>query len=166
VWDIVPAHMRNVNFALEKIGADPLPLDSVLVSFGSWIGGDRDGNPFVTAELTREIIKLSRWRAAELYYREVDKLLFQISMAHCSDELRNAVASIPEGMESSFKTIHFDFAHGNIPPDEVYRRCLAVLRERLKLTYTYLEVRLVYRFIMIESSPSLASNILPQLRKK
>jgi phosphoenolpyruvate carboxylase len=116
---MVPAHLRNVDFALEKIGAAPLPLDSVLVSFGSWIGGDRDGiindksfcfsfragNPFVTADLTREVIKLGRWRAAELYYREVDKLLFELSMAHCSEELQRAVDAMPEEVQSTYAVI-------------------------------------------------------------
>ncbi len=56
----------------------------------------------MTADLTREVIKLGRWRAAELYYREVDKLLFELSMAHCSEELQRAVDAMPEDVQSTY----------------------------------------------------------------
>ena len=43
------------------------------------MGGDRDGNPNVTASVTAKVITLLRARAAELYYKEVEKLLFELS---------------------------------------------------------------------------------------
>ncbi|KAF6160865.1 hypothetical protein GIB67_041919, partial [Kingdonia uniflora] len=63
----------------------PLPLTCTPITFGSWMGGDRDGNPNVTAKVTRDVSLLSRWMAIDLYIREVDSLRFELSMNRCSD---------------------------------------------------------------------------------
>lgn len=93
----------------------------------------------MTAEVTREVIKISRWRAAHLYYQEVDKLLFELSMTRCSPSFEKKVAALPRmGELSTFKATHWDFQRGNIPNDEPYRLFLAPLRESLKRTEDYL----------------------------
>ena len=61
-----------------------LPLDAAPVRFGSWIGGDRDGNPNVTPEVTRQACLLSRWVAADLYLKEIDALRDELSMTRAS----------------------------------------------------------------------------------
>lgn len=43
----LPAFLRRIDTALKNIGQPMLPLDHCLFNFGSWMGGDRDGNPFV-----------------------------------------------------------------------------------------------------------------------
>ena len=66
LWDALPRYVRQVDRAL----IEPLPLDAAPLRFGSWIGGDRDGNPNVTPETTRRAIWMARWVAADLYLRE------------------------------------------------------------------------------------------------
>ena len=68
--------------------------------FGSWIGGDRDGNPNVTPDVTRRATLLARWVAAELYLKEVVALRDELSMTtrppHCarvSGTSENRIAS-------------------------------------------------------------------------
>jgi len=172
LWNALPNFMRTVDDALSKIGAEPLPPDSVPFAIGSWIGGDRDGNPFVTAEVTRDIVLLGRWRAADLYYRQVDRLLFELSLTNAADELKHVAASITTNqlwcdalsqgwlkannaeevdklalwfclINRSKERIHWDFPRGNIPADEPYRRVLAQLRERLLATRDYCEEQLL-----------------------
>ena len=94
LWNALPNFMRTVDDALAKIGAEPLPPNVTPFVIGSWIGGDRDGNPFVTAEVTRDVILLGRWRAADLYYRQVDRLLFELSVTKASEELHKRVDGI------------------------------------------------------------------------
>lgn len=52
----LPLFYRRIDTALAQIGQPRLPLDRSLFRFGSWMGGDRDGNPFVTAETTRDVV--------------------------------------------------------------------------------------------------------------
>ena len=81
----------RINFAAlaQSSTGVQLPLDARLVSFSSWMGGDRDGDPNVTAAVTHEALLLSRWRAADLYLRDLNHLIEELSMPRCSEELRS-----------------------------------------------------------------------------
>ncbi|KAJ3055215.1 hypothetical protein HK097_011216 [Rhizophlyctis rosea] len=139
LWTALPAFANTVDHALESIGQEPLPINKSLITFGSWIGGDRDGNPYVTSEVTREVIKISRWRAATLIYAEVDKLMWELSMTKGSSELEAAISSVDaETIIQSSRKTNLTFSRGNIPRDEPYRLLLAPLRDRCKITEEYL----------------------------
>ena len=84
LWEALPRYMRQIDRAL----GEPLPLDAAPLRFGSWIGGDRDGNPNVTPEITRRAAWMARWVAADLYSREIDALRAELSIGTASDELR------------------------------------------------------------------------------
>ncbi|MEP5321242.1 phosphoenolpyruvate carboxylase, partial [Marinobacter alexandrii] len=66
LWRAVPEFLRRLDKGLLAHCGHGLPLDAAPVSFVSWMGGDRDGNPNVTATITREVLLLSRWQAADL----------------------------------------------------------------------------------------------------
>jgi phosphoenolpyruvate carboxylase len=80
LWDALPRFLRRLDRALLDACGSKLPIDARPVRFGSWIGGDRDGNPNVTAAVTRESIGLCRWTAAKLLHDEVDALCQEFSM--------------------------------------------------------------------------------------
>ncbi|KAL9389438.1 hypothetical protein Peur_018043 [Populus x canadensis] len=96
LWKAVPHFLRRVSNALKKHTGKPLPLTCTPIKFGSWMGGDRDGNPNVTAKVTRDVSLLSRWMAIDLYIREVDSLRFELSMTRCSDKLSREAHEILE----------------------------------------------------------------------
>jgi phosphoenolpyruvate carboxylase len=87
LWHALPQYLRSVDRALRRITGRELPLDVAPLRFGSWIGGDRDGNPNVTPEVTRKACLLSRWVAADLYLKEVDALRDELSMTCASAAL-------------------------------------------------------------------------------
>ncbi|KAL0306578.1 UNVERIFIED_CONTAM: Phosphoenolpyruvate carboxylase [Sesamum radiatum] len=89
IWKGVPKFLRRVDTALKNIGIDErVPYNAPLIQFSSWMGGDRDGNPRVTPEVTRDVCLLARMMAANLYYSQIEDLMFELSMWRCSDELR------------------------------------------------------------------------------
>ncbi|MFN2442850.1 MAG: phosphoenolpyruvate carboxylase [Thermoanaerobaculia bacterium] len=89
LWAAVPRFLRGLDDALVRHTGTGLALDAAPIRFGSWIGGDRDGNPNVTPEVTRDACLLSRWQGAELYEREIAVLRANLSLRSGSDELRD-----------------------------------------------------------------------------
>jgi phosphoenolpyruvate carboxylase len=117
LWDALPRFLRVLDEALVKHAGRGLPMEAAPLRFGSWIGGDRDGNPAVTARVTETVCQLTRWQAANLYLREVDALRYELSMSDASDELRARVGDA----------------------DEPYRELLRDLRTRLSATLRTIE---------------------------
>src|SRR3954451_24474021 len=98
----------RLHCALEdRLNAEDAPDDSVargeLASFlrmGSWIGGDRDGNPFVTAEVMRGTLRLQSSRILRFYLEELHALGAELSLAahlaDVSEELRALAGRSPD----------------------------------------------------------------------
>ncbi|MDU5475412.1 MULTISPECIES: phosphoenolpyruvate carboxylase [unclassified Pantoea] len=122
LWEGVPAFLRELNEQVEEAFGVKLPVDFVPVKFTSWMGGDRDGNPNVTATVTRHAMQLSRWKAADLFLRDVGVLISELSMSECSEEVRELCGD-PEAIEP-------------------YRVILKRMRSQLLNTQAYLERRL------------------------
>lgn len=88
LWNEVPRFLRELSDDLLRRTGRSLPLDCAPVSFGSWMGGDRDGNPNVTAAVSQRAVWLAQWMAAVLYEKEINALRFELSLMHCDDRLR------------------------------------------------------------------------------
>jgi phosphoenolpyruvate carboxylase len=87
LWDAVPKFLREFDTALSDNYQVQLPLTARPIRFASWMGGDRDGNPNVTAKVTREVLSLSRWMAADLYLRDIRSLMTHLSMWDANAQL-------------------------------------------------------------------------------
>ncbi len=101
LWQAVPDFLRRLDTVLSRFSGNGLRLDAQPVSFVSWMGGDRDGNPNVTAELTREVLLLNRWKAADLYLQDVVGLIDELSMSKCNAE----VASLTSASKEPYRVI-------------------------------------------------------------
>ena len=96
LWDAVPRSLRVLDRALRAATGRALPPETAPVTFGSWIGGDRDGNPNVTPEVTEQACRLARWMAADLYHEEVSALRVELSLRDGSRELAERVGGVEE----------------------------------------------------------------------
>jgi phosphoenolpyruvate carboxylase len=105
LWDVLPAYLRDLDRALKASTGNGLPIDAAPIRFGSWIGGDRDGNPSVTPEVTRQACLLHRWMAADLYLRELDALRDELSLATATPALRAVVNDAPEPYRALLRNV-------------------------------------------------------------
>ena len=98
LWNAVPKICSRFNDAVQTYTGKKLPIDFSPLVFGSWMGGDRDGNPNVTANTTKEVILflLSRWEAANLYEKEFTKIIQNLSMHECSKKLKKKTGDSQE----------------------------------------------------------------------
>lgn len=80
----VPNYLRELNEQLEENLGYKLPVEFVPVRFTSWMGGDRDGNPNVTADITRHVLLLSRWKATDLFLKDIQVLVSELSMVEAT----------------------------------------------------------------------------------
>ena len=121
LWETIPKVYRRLNSIFVKNMGKGLPKNFNPIEFGSWMGGDRDGNPNVTADVTKEVILLSRWEAAKLYEKSLTKLIRSYSMGKCSKEINKKTGE-------SF---------------EPYRVFLRPLRNKMRVTHRSIEQHLV-----------------------
>ncbi len=84
IWEMLPSIYQDLDEALNNYYGLDLDLGPFL-RYRSWVGGDRDGNPNVTAEVTKRTFNTIRRAAYELYHREVRELRreLSISIRHC-----------------------------------------------------------------------------------
>lgn len=122
LWEGVPGYLRELSEQLEQNPGYRMPVDFVPVRFTSWMGGDRDGNPNVSADITRHVLLLGRWKAADLFLKDIQGLISELSMRECNDVLRGQI----------------DEAGAQEP----YRYLLKKLRAQLMATQGWLEARL------------------------
>jgi phosphoenolpyruvate carboxylase len=87
LWDAVPDAYRALDQALVTHTGRSLPPGARPIRFGSWIGGDRDGNPNVTPDVTRRATLLARWVAADLFAKDAAALVAELSLARGSARL-------------------------------------------------------------------------------
>lgn len=120
LWQAIPDFLRQLNEQVEERTGKQLPIDISPVRFSSWMGGDRDGNPFVTALVTQEVLDRNRHTAARLYLKDIVLLVNDLSMEVANDELSA-------------------LTNNSLEP---YRDVLKGLRIKLRNTIDYLNERL------------------------
>ena len=91
LWNAIPKICLRFNNSVKYYTNKDLPINFSPIVFGSWMGGDRDGNPNVTAKTTKEVILLSRWEAASLYEKGFTKLIQSLSLHDCSKKIKKVV---------------------------------------------------------------------------
>ncbi|MGH3641202.1 MAG: phosphoenolpyruvate carboxylase, partial [Mycobacterium sp.] len=121
-FEVIPQVNAEVRTALQARWPDSHVLEQPILRPGSWIGGDRDGNPNVTADVVRLATGSAAYTALAHYFVELTALEEELSMSarlvHISDELAALADTCAEPARA----------------DEPYRRALRVIHGRLTAT--------------------------------
>ena len=109
-----------------------MPVENTPIRFGSWVGGDRDGNPFVTSSVTDEVLGLQRQRALRLLRSAVQALASDLSV---SGRIRPASADLTEWIAEQSR--RFPRTVAKLSPlvaGEPYRIACTIIDGRLAAT--------------------------------
>lgn len=105
LWDAIPEFLRDLDAIADKFGLELPPRTKPVVRLSSWIGGDRDGNPNVTATVTRRAMIISRWQAADLINRDLEVIYEELSVTQATKELRALVGDVREPYRAVLKPL-------------------------------------------------------------
>jgi phosphoenolpyruvate carboxylase len=144
LFDAVPQVFRRLDAAIRRVYGDHPDYHGIelpaFLHFGSWIGGDRDGNPFVTPEITRLALRMSQQTILAEYIQRIDELISELTFSYrfCTPNwaFRESLESDNRLCESILCDNPRRFE------DEPYRRKLYVMRQRLKLNLAIAEARI------------------------
>lgn len=126
IREAMPALLDSIAAGVRAIGEEPAPAHSP-IRFGSWVGGDRDGNPNVTPEMTEAVLLQQRRESLEILQDQVRELASQLSVGSqvtgVSAEMRQFIAR----HQTEFAE---ELAAGD--PDQPYRLACSVIYQRLR----------------------------------
>ena len=129
--ETVPEVLAEFVNEVKKLGID-LSLSARPLRFGTWIGGDRDGNPNITAEVTKAAILLQNAHFTRTMFLHLDELRQALSistkLAGVSKELEKSVAQDLE------KLPEIEARYRRINVEEPYRLKATAIRHKLALT--------------------------------
>ena len=132
IFETLPRIYAEIGDAFENVYGLCIPVDQLPqpLSFGSWIGGDRDGNPFVTVESTREALQRAQNTIVAHYIAELGSIGEQLSSSakqvSVSEAFRNRLAQYVQMMGDEPARL------ARISETELYRKFLSFMVTRLR----------------------------------
>jgi phosphoenolpyruvate carboxylase len=128
--DVVPAIYRDLDDAIAKHYPHAGIRVPPLLKLGTWIGGDRDGNPNVTPEVTRESLGLMRAAALGLLESRLIELAGRLSVAEAVAGPATSLQPLIDRLAGMFPEIAAQVDRTNA--GEPYRQALTLMRERVR----------------------------------
>ncbi|HYQ71703.1 MAG TPA: phosphoenolpyruvate carboxylase [Gammaproteobacteria bacterium] len=145
LFEAVPQAYRYLEKAIRRVYSDDDGVPAVsapggLIQFGSWIGGDRDGNPFVKPQTTAMALRLHMREILILYLRHVEELGYRLThssrLCRFSQNLLDSIDADAREYSSALPAFRHQYTH------EPYRRKLRIMRHRIKLNLSAVSERL------------------------
>jgi phosphoenolpyruvate carboxylase len=134
LFETVPKIYAEIAESFNAVYESPIDLADlpIVLRFGSWIGGDRDGNPFVTHDCTYDALEMARDVVLAHYIDEVRALSRRLTVSEhqvaASAELKAKVAAYETRVSPD------DVEFERVSATELYRRFLLVVSGRLRLS--------------------------------
>ena len=127
----IPEVLNDFKNEIKRLGVD-LPLDARPLSFGSWIGGDRDGNPNITASITESAMVLQVGHAIRVTIAAMDELRQMLSV---STRITGVSKALLDSVEEDLKHIpEFEERFKRLNVQEPYRLKATAIVHRLAFT--------------------------------
>ena len=130
LFDAVPRVRQLLEGAWARVYGEVARFPADVLRLGSWIGGDRDGNPFVTAMVTSESIRLYRRGILTRYWREIPTLIEGLTSSTAQVPVSKALAADVAQSLADSETLR-DRVLGR-DPQEIYRLKLNAVAVRLE----------------------------------
>ena len=141
IYEAIAAEFREVYGA--ELDTVSLP---VCVTFGSWIGGDRDGNPYVSPQSTREALELARSLVLSHYIEEVALLARRLTVSSHQVPASKELLDLLQRYEQNIAEPAADLSR--TPQPDVYRRLLLMMGTRLRYTRDFISNPIAYTSAM------------------
>ncbi|MGD2119645.1 MAG: phosphoenolpyruvate carboxylase, partial [Chromatiales bacterium] len=142
IFDAVPLLYRQLRRAIRDVYCDkqecpPIDIPN-LIRFGSWIGGDRDGNPNVTPEVTRMAVRINAFSILKEYCRRCNDLISELTFSDrfCTPSL----AFIEKSTEDDLLLESLPGSDHNLFEHEPYRRKMYLMQTRLEMNINFLKL--------------------------
>jgi phosphoenolpyruvate carboxylase len=132
LWEEIPRLADEFRRAIIENYADEVQLRRPCLTFGSWIGGDRDGHPGVTARVTRETVTWLRREAIVFHLKTCDTCFNTLSLSERQVRLDDKLNAAIANAEAQYPVLKDRLSI--LPPTELTRRWLATIRWRLEQT--------------------------------
>lgn len=132
LWDIVPAVAQDLRTAVAANYPELTGKEPAFLTFGSWIGGDRDGHPFVTAEVTERTLRWLRATALEHHLRVAEDVRGRLCISESSSPTSQSLQTAIDDSLNRWPDV--SALVDPVSPNETYRRWLTVVRWRIQRT--------------------------------
>ncbi|MCC2030704.1 phosphoenolpyruvate carboxylase [Microbacterium allomyrinae] len=133
LYTAVPHVYRRVDDALQGPAAGGrAPVVRPFVRVGSWVGGDRDGNPFVTASVTRKAAKIASEHVLLGLERTTSRVGRNLTLDAATTPPSDALISLWQRLKAADEDAANDIAKRS--PDEPHRRILLLIARRIEAT--------------------------------
>jgi len=129
LFDLIPEVEEALRHATHESNGESASTGAIRL--GTWIGGDRDGNPFVTPAVTRRVLLEQAVSVTHLYMQTIDRMYGLLS----SSAARGISEQLSEALRNDEERSRRDWVHANERyPDEPYRKRMYVVYKRLGRT--------------------------------
>ncbi|MBT4963127.1 MAG: phosphoenolpyruvate carboxylase [Francisellaceae bacterium] len=119
IWYAIAKTYRALDKEMQLVFGKSLPLDTNIIDFGAWMGGDRDGNPNVNSKTTFTVCWLSRWVSANLFLKDIANLIHELSMSVCNENLRQIVGATQSPYRDLLKSLRRKLANTKLYIEEI-----------------------------------------------
>lgn len=132
IYKVLPDFYQSFQESLNTVIKNKQSIETPIFKFGSWIGSDRDGHPFVTESVTKETFLLHKKEIIKLYQEDLNAIYNRLSI---SDQIKRVDKTLRASIQKDRKLLNVAETDNKLrEPTEVYRAKLYLIHKKLEHT--------------------------------